>query len=110
MSAKPSTADISRSFVEYLKEQGLYGHLPEIVGHLQKEAERSKAITVVSALPLTKEEQKELTATLHKRWGQHDLVFTVDSTLMSGLLISFEDQLIDLSGRGRVSSLASLIA
>ena len=96
---------ISQQFIQYLKEQGGYDQLPEIVQLLEKEVERNQDITVISSVELASKEQGELEKTLLKKWGEHRVIFTTDPILLSGIIVKFKDQVLDASGRGALISL-----
>jgi F0F1-type ATP synthase delta subunit len=90
---------VAERFLTYLKEEGLNDQLQDIAEHLTKEADRRHTITVICATPLSDKEQKDLSATLTAEWGDRDVMFTVDESLLSGMIISFRDRVIDMSGR-----------
>jgi len=106
---QPSITEVTHGFIAYLKDQGLYQDLEQAADILQKEAHRNHDISVISALELSHQEQKDLEQALVERFGEHKLVFTVDEALLSGLAIKFQDQFIDLTGTGRLSHLANLV-
>lgn len=97
------------SFVDYLKEQELYNELPAIVQTLQDELYRNRDIIVISARELTSEEKTQLDIVVTTKWGEHHVVYTVDTSLVSGFIIKFMDQVIDASGRGDLANLAEHI-
>lgn len=101
-----STAQtIAKRFLEYLREEGMQDELGVIAAELTREAERRQVITVMSAEPLTEKDRAKLTTALVKKWGEHEVEFTVDASLLSGLLIAFKDQVIDMSGRNALTDL-----
>lgn len=106
MAQKPTATKISQEFITYLRENDIYDALPDVVRELEKESFRSKEITIISSLELTAGEKKELESTLKAKWGEHPFVYTVDSVILSGLIVKFEDKIIDMSGRGKLTDLA----
>jgi F0F1-type ATP synthase delta subunit len=96
---------ITENFLGYLKGEGLSDLLPDIAEALGREADRRLVITVMSAAPLSDGEKKELHKTLTEKWGEREVVFTVDDTLLSGMIIAFKDNVIDLSGRQALTDL-----
>ena len=104
--ATSTPKQIVSGFISYLKEQELYDSLPEVVKELEKEMYRNQDIAVISAVPLTKEEVKDLEKTLTDKWGEHPFVYTVDPVVLSGLIVKFQDKIIDMSGRGKLTDLA----
>jgi ATP synthase F1 delta subunit len=100
---------IAERFIAYLKEQGQYENLSEIVDVLQKEAFRRQEIHLISAETLSESEQTDLKKTLTAKWGDHPLIFTVDPVLLSGMIIKFRDKIIDLSGKSKLTNLAQAL-
>jgi|GEM_PF-5703333 len=90
---------IANAFVSYLKEQERYNLLPEITQALQEEVLRNQDISVIAATELTEKERKDLEKDLVAKWGEHRVVFTVDPTILSGIIVRFHDNILDLSGR-----------
>lgn len=100
---------LADTIIAFLKEQNHYQELAEVAELLQKEAFRSKVITVISALTLDPEEQQAILNTATKKWGDHPISFLVDSSLVSGLLIRFQDQVIDMTGKNSLKQLAETL-
>jgi F0F1-type ATP synthase delta subunit len=84
--------------------------LPDIALSLSREADRRQVITVIAAAELPEKEQKELSKTLIEKWGEHTVEFTTDETLLSGMIIAFRDQVIDLSGRSKLNDLSQKLS
>ena len=106
----PTPQDIATAFLEYLKEQGLYEQLPAVCQSLQQEIDRNHDITIVSALPLRDEEVRILEQKLTEKWGEHRIIISHDPSLLSGMLIRFRDQVVDLSGRQKLTELQEQLA
>jgi F-type H+-transporting ATPase subunit delta len=100
-----SVESIADGFISYVRQQGLEERLPEVIECLQREADRQVDITVVSAASLDEGERREIGERVQQKWGEHHVRFHVDPLLVSGLIVHFRDQLIDLSGHGRLSDL-----
>ena len=96
---------LSKAFIEYLKEEGQYHLLPEIVQELEAEVFRNQDISVISATELSDKEIKDIEKELIAKWGEHRVVVTVDPTILSGLIIRFQDNILDLSGRQSLQDL-----
>jgi len=96
---------ISQQIIRLLKEHDQYALLPEVVHLLQEEAYRNQDISVICAVPLQAKEEKELRESLLKKWGEHRVVISVDPILLTGLMIKFQDKVIDLSGRAALHNL-----
>jgi F0F1-type ATP synthase delta subunit len=94
-----TASQIAADVVRTLKREDAYELLPEIVNELQKELYRNTDITVVSAVRLSESDQSALEKRLAERWGDHQVLHTVDPSLLSGFLIKFQDTVIDLTGK-----------
>ena len=105
----PTSKHLTDSLVRYLKEQGLYEQLPEIAADLQAEVERNKNITVVTAVEISSGEQATITKLLNNKWGDHAVLFAIDPILLSGMIITFQDQVIDTSGRNQLQQLSQTL-
>lgn len=105
----PTSHTIAKEIIHYLKEQGLYELLPEVVHELEAEVYRNHDITILSAAELTHAEKENLEKTLTKKWGEHRFMYSLDPSLLSGILIRFRDQLIDMSGKFKLSELGEAL-
>lgn len=97
--------ELSSIVLEHLTRTNQREILGEVVDRLQKELFRSHDITVVSATRLSKTESDELTKNLTKKWGEHEVEFLIDPSLLSGIIVRFQDQIIDMSGKHNLSQL-----
>ncbi len=71
------------------------------------EAEGSVEAEAISAMPLTEEQQKAITAALTRRLGRNvELVCKVDKSLLGGAIVRSGDLVIDGSAVSRLSQLA----
>ena len=100
---------IADRFIAYLKEEEQYENLSEIVDILQKEAYRRQEINIISSEKLSETEQSELKKSLTAKWGDHPLVFTVDPIILSGMVVKFQDKILDLSGKNKLTNLAQVL-
>ena len=94
-----NAAKITKAFVDYLKDEGVYEFLPEIVKELEAEVFRNQDISVITATKLDEKEAKDIQKELIAKWGEHRIVMNVDPTILSGMIIRFQDNILDLSGR-----------
>ncbi len=106
---KLTPSHIAREIIALLKEKDSYDQLPAIAHLLQEEAQRNQDIHVISAVPMSEKEQKEVHQQLAKEWGEHPLVVTVDPVLVSGMVIKFQDKIIDLSGKHALQDLKNAL-
>ena len=85
------------------------GVLPEIAGLYEvyrAEAERSMQAEVISAFPVSAEQQQQLTAVLKKRLGRDiSLTCRTDESLIGGAVIRAGDLVIDGSVTGKLGKL-----
>jgi F0F1-type ATP synthase delta subunit len=96
---------LATELISLLKKDELYDLLPELTKELEQEVYRNHDIHVISAVELPKSELEDITALVTKKWGEHRIVISVDPTLVSGILITFQDRIIDLSGSSTLSAL-----
>jgi ATP synthase F1 delta subunit len=112
MSAKQvaSKEALAKSFIAYLKDENLYSLLPGITEELQAEVLRNQDVTVTSATNLSQEHQRDISKQLREKWGDHRVIFTVDDSLLTGMVIHFQDNIIDLSGKRNLRELKQTLA
>ncbi len=108
--SKKTAKLLIENFIGYLKEEGLSDLLPEVAEGLSREADRRQIITVMAAAKLTEKEQTDLRKTLTDKWGERSVEFTTDESLLSGMIIAFRDQVIDLSGRTALTDLSQKLS
>jgi len=101
------------NFIKLLAESGRLVLLPQIVFLFYvywSELENKITVKVSSAFALTVIQKKNLTKILQDRLKQNiDLVVSIDSTLVGGLVISANNLIIDGSVRGRLTKLAETL-
>lgn len=101
---------LAKSFSTYLREENLYALLPQITQALNEEVLRNQDISVISATPLSEAQQKSISKELVEKWGEHAVIFTTDASLISGMIIHFQDNVLDLSGRSNLRELQQTLA
>jgi len=103
-----------QNFIKLLVENRRLNVLPEIAAMYEAqraEAENTTVAQVVSAYPLSDEQQRKIAAALQKRLGRTiSLVNTVDKALLGGMVIRAGDSVIDGSARGQLERLANVLA
>lgn len=106
--------DTARSLVRVLADNRRLDVLPEIADHYESyraEAERVIEAEVISAFPLTAEQQSQIASALKRRLGREiHLKCTTDASVVGGAVIRAGDLVIDGSVSGYVSRLASALA
>lgn len=101
------------SFLCLLVERGSISLLPECKAHFEGLFLEEKAISpakVVSAVELTTAEKEHLRAALEKRCGHQVTVeYAVDGSLLGGITVELDGQLLDGSLRSRLHDVKEVI-
>jgi F-type H+-transporting ATPase subunit delta len=97
-----------RNFLMVLASEGTLDRLPAIIqafeGYSQSEA-RVLTSEVTSAVPLSETQQAHIIDDLRQRYGDRlEVRFSVDPSLIGGLIIRVGDQVLDNSLRARLSA------
>lgn len=104
----------AQNLVKLLSENGRLPVVPELKAlfeSLNSESKGSIDATVVSAMELTKEQEKKLAASLTKKLGKDvKLICSVDESLMGGVVVKAGDLVIDGSLKGRLEKLTSVMS
>ncbi|MCB1625482.1 MAG: F0F1 ATP synthase subunit delta [Pseudomonadales bacterium] len=115
--AAPAAAAVGEhggNFLQLLAANGRLRLLPQIAEQfelLRAEQENTVDVELVSAVPLSVEQQQRFTAALTKRLARTvRLHLSVDPSLLGGAVVRAGDLVIDGSLRGRVARLSSAIA
>jgi F-type H+-transporting ATPase subunit delta len=99
----------ARNFILALAREGALDRLPAIIrafeGYAQGEARRLDG-EVVSAVALDEAQRAKISTELRERYGEGlELRFSVDPSLIGGLIIRIGDQVLDNSLRTRLSAI-----
>ena len=99
-----------KNLVKLMAENGRLKALPEVVAQFEvyrAEAEGKIDAEVVSAFPLSDEQEKTIVATLKAKLGREiTLSTTTDESLIGGVVIKAGDTIIDGSMKSQLESLA----
>lgn len=99
------------NFLYLLLENNELDLLTETLTHLKKLMKEKSGIlelTVTSAIPLTEEERNRVSEKFSQKTGQRVfLEAKVDPEIIGGLVLRANDDIIDLSLRGKINSLKS---
>jgi len=103
-------AEFVQGILSLLKKTGKLPLLPQIIERLKEEVKEEKIAWVkVAALP-TEEEKREIIDYVNKVFGKPLKVnFEVDLSLLGGLVIQFEDKILDQSLKGELRDLKEKI-
>lgn len=104
-----TATSVAAALSQYLKDEGRYDQLPEVIAALQEEVYRNQEISVILAAAATPAEEKAITAEVTAKWGEHPVNFFVDATILSGMILRFQDNILDLSGRRNLKDLATAL-
>lgn len=87
------------AIIALLQEDEAMGVLPEVATALSaRAAELAEGTVVTSAIPLTEEQQATIKAALEAPEAQ----FTVDATVLGGMVVEQYGRRLDLSLKGRI--------
>jgi F-type H+-transporting ATPase subunit delta len=99
----------ARNFILALAREGALERLPAVVKAFERYGQgeaRQLDGEVISAVPLDEAQHAKITSELRERYGDGlDLRFSVDPTLIGGLIIRIGDQVLDNSLRTRLSAI-----
>lgn len=100
--------------VEFLAKKNLLGKAPEILKHLERIKNEDLGIVsakVTSSSPLTKYTEDEVKHALKKRYKAEDVILELqeDKTLIGGVKIEANDEIIDLSFKNKLNQLQNYL-
>jgi F-type H+-transporting ATPase subunit delta len=103
-----------RNFLQLLIHNGrltILSQIRELYEDLRREHEGILNAHIVSALPMSEEQVRDLVATLEKKYGRKVRAqVDVDGELIGGARIMVGDKMIDATVRGRLDAMASALA
>lgn len=98
-----------RNFLLGLAKEGLLDQMDEITAafahYAAGAATQSLDASVMSAISLSADQQDVIIADLRQRYGDVAVSFTVDPSLIGGLIVRVGDQVLDNSLRTRLSAI-----
>jgi F-type H+-transporting ATPase subunit delta len=112
--AGPRLTEQGKNLIRLLAEKDRLPLLPEIrqvYDTLRAEAERTLEAEVISAKPLTSEQEQRIAEMLRTRLHREvELRTTTDPSLIGGVIIHAGDLVIDASAQGQLARLASTLS
>ena len=112
LSGEPDNKELA-SFIGLLAENerlGVLGQVRDIFEALKSAEEGVKDAVIVSAYPLADAQLTTLTAELESHFGSRLRPrVELDATLIGGVRVSVGDQILDISVRGKLDSMASAL-
>jgi len=104
-------SETGKNFVKVLTDTGRLSLIPQILTLFEQkraDAEGVVDIEVISAYPLTTDQQDKIADAMGKRFGKKIQITTrLDESLIGGAVIRAGDAVIDASVRGRLKQLGS---
>lgn len=101
------------NFIKIMAENGRLSVLPrtaELFADLQAELKEEVDVNVVSAYVLSKKQQNELSLSLEKRLARKvNLNCSTDKSLITGMVITAGDLVIDSSAKGQLNRLSNTL-
>lgn len=105
----PQTMPQVRNFLLGLAKEGVLDQIDDVTtafaAMVSSAAAQALDASVVSAVELDADQQTSISADLRKRYGEVVVNFSVDPTLIGGLIIRVGDQVLDNSLRSRLSAI-----
>lgn len=102
-----------QNLIKVMAENGRLSVLPAVLTEfvaLKSELEKQLDASVCSASPLSDADVAKIQASLEKRYGRSvKLNFSIDPSLMAGLVIKAGDDIIDASIRNKLNRLAEAL-
>ena len=102
-----------QNFIKILAENGRLSVLPRVTqlfDELESEHKKEIDAVVVSAYALSKAQQKELSKSLEKRLARKvNLNCSIDKTLITGMVITAGDLVIDSTASGQLPRLSNIL-
>ena len=99
-----------QNFIRVMAENKRLSALPSVLDSfltLRAEHEAVKDVFVTSATKLTEAQAEKITTAIQKKLGKAvRLTTSVDSSLLAGVIIRYDDTVIDGSSRGQLSRLS----
>ena len=105
----PDTRPDMKNYLSVLLRDGHLGLLDKVIADMTRLATRgpgAQVAYVISAVPLTREEQQEFRRRIHASYGSlMDLEFQIDASILGGVVIRVGDKVIDGSIAGKLEAL-----
>ena len=111
---KPEVKTLVTNFLQVLKEKNQLSKINEIISEIEKiddmENHRIQA-EIISATRLDEAVMKKIEKILQKRTGAKEIVWEkkIDKQILGGVILKFQDSILDLSLATRINALAAEI-
>ena len=104
----PFISNLGQTIIEFLKKHHQLDKLPDLINFLQTQTPQDfpEKIFVITSVPLTSSQKRTLTQILHQQINPKiPIVFQIDPQLIGGLVIKYQDKILDLSIKGRLNKI-----
>lgn len=105
---------VSLRFVSLLVRRRRHDYLPEVTEEYRRLADQERGLVrarVASSIALTDAQKTRLQHALERRTGKRvEARYEVDVSLLAGLVVNLDHQVIDASARGRLARMRELLA
>jgi F-type H+-transporting ATPase subunit delta len=106
-------APLSLTFLTLLVQRRRQSYLAYIIDEYQHMADAARGLVraqVVSAVAMSSEQEQRLRRALERRTGKRvEITPTVDPSLLAGLMVNMDNEVIDASARGRLDRMRELL-
>jgi F-type H+-transporting ATPase subunit delta len=96
-----------KGIISYLTKIKKLDLIPEIIEKLKEiSKEENESASVVSSYELNEDEKNNITEILNSKFGKVSIVnFTIDKSILGGVIIKYKDKMIDLSLLGKLTKI-----
>jgi F-type H+-transporting ATPase subunit delta len=106
-------APLSLTFLTLLVQRRRQSYLAYIIDEYRHMADAARGLVraqVVSAVAMSSEQEQRLRRALERRTGKRvEITPTVDPSLLAGLMVNMDNEVIDASARGRLDRMRELL-
>ena len=99
---------LGQTIIQVLKQHQLLDQLPALIKYLEvyTPSPIKDQVTVVSSVDLTPAQKQVITQAIQSKIGSDTpIVFRTDPNLIGGLVITYQDKILDLSIKGRLNKI-----
>ncbi len=104
----PAITNLGQTIIGVLKKHNQIDKLPELINFLQTktQSKNSQSVIVVSSTQLSSQQKQLLTSIIHQKINPLVPVkFEINPDLIGGLVIKYQDKILDLSIKGRLNKI-----
>ena len=104
----PVISNLGQTIIGLLKKHNQIGKLPELIRFLQtySQTDTARPVIVISSTKLNPQQKQLLTSIIRQKINHNiPIKFQTDPNLIGGLLIRYQDKILDLSIKGRLNKI-----